>query len=327
MVAPVITVVGSFAVGMTIRTSHMPHFGETLVGADFDMGPGGKGSNQAVAAARLGAHAFFAGLIGADKLGEIATDLYAREGVDTTYLHKTTAMATGVGFIILNEQGENGIILDMAANKLVDPAFVDQVEEQIRHSSVVMSVLELPVPAAARAMELGRKHGVRTILNPAPAAPLDDAVLRCVDYLTPNETELRILMGLSPADSAPTHELAQRLRQRFGGTLIVTLGEKGSLVIDDGGQTHVPAAAVEAVDTTGAGDAFNAGLAVALAEGKPLLQAVQFASGCGALACTKLGVIPALATRDAADAIYGQTFAELIPNPCLMQANQKAGNS
>jgi ribokinase len=172
-----------------------------------------------------------------------------------------------------------------------------------------MSVLELPVPAAARAMELGRKHGVRTILNPAPAAPLDDAVLHCVDYLTPNETELRILMGLSPADSAPTHELAQRLRQRFGGTLIVTLGEKGSLVIDDGGQTHVPAAAVEAVDTTGAGDAFNAGLAVALAEGKPLLQAVQFASGCGALACTKLGVIPALAARDAADAICGQTYA------------------
>jgi ribokinase len=309
MVAPVITVVGSFAVGMTIRTSHMPHFGETLVGADFDMGPGGKGSNQAVAAARLGAHAYFAGIIGDDKLGEIATDLYAREGVDTTYLHKTTAMATGVGFIILNEQGENGIILDMAANKLVDPAFVDRAEEQIRHSSVVMSVLELPVPAAARAMELGRRHGVRTILNPAPAAPLDDAVLRNVDYLTPNETELRILMGLSPADPAPTHELAQRLRQRFAGTLVVTLGEKGALVIDDQGLTHVPAVTVATVDTTGAGDAFNAGLAVALAEGQPLLQAVQFANGCGALACTKLGVIPALAARSAVDAIHSQTYA------------------
>jgi ribokinase len=309
MAAPVITVVGSFAVGMTLRTSRMPHFGETLIGADFDMGPGGKGSNQAVAAARLGACAYFAGIIGADKLGEIATDLYAAEGVDTTYLHKTQQLATGVGFIILNEAGENGIILDMAANKLMDPAFVDQVEEQISRSSIVMTVLELPIPAAARAMELGRKHGVRTILNPAPAAPLSDEVLRNVDYLTPNETELRILMGLSPADPAPTEQLAARLRQHFGGTLIVTLGEKGALILDSQGQAHVPAAVIDTVDTTGAGDAFNAGLAVALAEGKPLLEAVRFANGCGALACTKLGVIPALAARNAADAIYNQTYA------------------
>jgi ribokinase len=309
MAAPVITVVGSFAVGMTLRTSRMPHFGETLIGADFDMGPGGKGSNQAVAAARLRAQACFAGIIGDDKLGEIATDLYAAEGVDTTYLCKTSALATGVGFIILNEAGENGIILDMAANRLVDPAFVDGIEEQIRRSSVVMTVLELPVPAAARAMELGRKHRVRTILNPAPAAPLDDAVLRNVDYLTPNETELRILMGLSPADPTPTEELAAQLRRRFGGVLIVTLGERGALVLDGDGCTHAPAAQIEAVDTTGAGDAFNAGLAVALAEGRPLLQAVQFANACGALACTKLGVVPALAMRDAADALHRQTYA------------------
>jgi ribokinase len=312
MAAPVITVVGSFAVGMTIRTSRMPLFGETLIGADFDMGPGGKGSNQAVAAVRLGARAYFAGIIGNDKLGEIASDLYAREGVDTTYLHKTQALATGVGFIILNEAGENGIILDMAANKLMDAAFVDQVEEQIARSSVVMSVLELPPVAAARAMELGRKHGVYTILNPAPAAPLEDEALRNVDYLTPNETELRILMRLAPDDPTPTAELAARLRQRFGGTLIVTLGERGALVLDNQGQFYVPAVAIEAVDTTGAGDAFNAGLAVALAEGAPLLQAVQFANGCGALACTKLGVIPALASRSAADAIHHQTFTAHI---------------
>jgi ribokinase len=309
MAAPVITVVGSFAVGMTLRTSRMPHFGETLLGADFDMGPGGKGSNQAVAAARLGAHASFAGIIGDDKLGEIATELYAAEGVDTTYLHRTPALATGVGFIILNEAGENGIILDMAANKLMDPAFVDGVEEQIRRSSVVMTVLELPVPAAARAMELGRRHGVRTILNPAPAAPLDDSVLRSVDYLTPNETELRILMGLSPADPTPTETLAAQLRERFGGVLVVTLGEKGALFLDGHEQRHVPAATIDAVDTTGAGDAFNAGLAVALAEGRSLLQAVQFANCCGALACTRLGVIPALALRGAADAVYHQTYA------------------
>ena len=173
------------------------------------MGPGGKGSNQAVATAKLGAHSYFAGIIGDDKLGEIATDLYAREGVDTTYLQKTKAMATGVGFIILNEAGENGIILDMAANKLMDPAFVDQVDAQIAASSVVMTVLELPVPAAARAMELGRRHGVRTILTRRRLRRLSDEVLACVDYLTPNETELRILMGLAPNDPTPTPGLAR----------------------------------------------------------------------------------------------------------------------
>ena len=169
MTKPVITVVGSFAVGMTLRTQRMPVFGETLVGSDFDMGPGGKGSNQAVGVARLGALAYFAGIIGADRLGEVATDLYGREGVDTTWLQRTTAMATGVGFIILNAEGENGIVLDMGANELMDSAYVDQVEAQIARSDVVMSVLEIPVAAAARAMELGKKHGVRTILNPAPA--------------------------------------------------------------------------------------------------------------------------------------------------------------
>ncbi len=305
---PVITVVGSFAVGMTLRTQRMPIFGETLLGSDFDMGPGGKGSNQAVGAARLGAAAQFAGIIGDDKLGEIATDLYAAEGVDTTNLHKTSDAATGVGFIILNEAGENGIILDMGANKLMDAAFVDGLESQIAKSDVVMSVLELPVEAAARAMELGRKHGVRTILNPAPAAYLDDEVLKNVDYLTPNETELRILLGLEPDDPTPTIDLARQLRERGVGNLIVTLGEKGALVLSDDGMTELSGLSVNVVDTTGAGDAFNSGLAVRLAEGAPVLEAVRYATCVGALACTELGVIPSLAFRQDVDDLFEHTY-------------------
>ena len=301
MAKPVITVVGSFAVGMTLRTQRMPVFGETLVGSDFDMGPGGKGSNQAVGVARLGAQAHFAGIIGADRLGEIATDLYAEEGVDTTYLQRTEERATGVGFIILNVEGENGIILDMGANELMDCAFVDQVEEQIARSDVVMSVLEIPVAAAARAMELGKKHGVRTILNPAPATALDESVLQNVDYLSPNETELRILLGLAPDDPSDTVDLAAQLRARGVGNLIVTMGEKGALILTEDGQEEAPGVSVDVVDTTGAGDAFNAGLAVALAEGKGLTAAVSFASRCGALACQALGVIPGLATRATVD--------------------------
>jgi ribokinase len=232
-------------------------------------------------------------------------------------------MATGVGFIILNESGENGIILDMAANKLIDPAFVDAIEPQIAASRVVMSVLELPVPAAARAMELGRKHGVCTILNPAPATPLDNAVLANVDYLTPNETELRILMGLAPNDPTPTIELARALKQRGVGTLIVTMGEKGALFLAPSREASaqsreamtpsrevmVPAVSVDVVDTTGAGDAFNGGLAIALAEGRPLEDAVRYANCSGALACTALGVIPALGSRAAVDELYRRHYA------------------
>jgi len=301
---PVITVVGSFAVGMTLRTGRMPIFGETLIGSDFDMGPGGKGSNQAVAVARLGANVYFAGIIGDDKLGEIATELYAREGVNTTYLHCTSAMATGAGFIILNQQGENGIILDMGANELMDERFVEGVEQQIARSDVVMSVLELPLSAAAAAMRLGREHGVRTILNPAPATALGPDVLQNVDYLTPNETELRILLGLEPDDATPTRRLAQRLRDMGVRNLVVTMGSAGALVLSDQVETQIPAPVVDVVDTTGAGDAFNAGLAIALAEGKALSEAVRFAIATGAIACQKLGVIPSLATRAMADEMY-----------------------
>lgn len=308
MSKPVITVVGSFAVGLTLRTDRMPIFGETLLGSDFDMGPGGKGSNQAVGVARLGADAAFAGIIGSDKLGEIATDLYAAEGLDTQYLTITDECATGVGFIILNQAGENGIILDMGANELMDDAFVDQVEDKIAASDVVMSVLELPVEAASRAMALGRKHGVRTILNPAPAAPVSDETLANIDYLTPNETELRILLGLAPDDPTPSEILARRLRDLGVGNLVVTLGEKGALVMTDAGTERVPGVTVDVVDTTGAGDSFNAGLAMALAEGRDLLSAVQFATCCGALACTKLGVIPGLPFRGAVDEFYAQHY-------------------
>ena len=308
MTSPRITVVGSFAVGMTIRTPTMPIFGETLRGSDFDMGPGGKGSNQAVATARLGAQSSLVGLIGEDKLGEIAIDLYRNEGVDTTYFKRTSQRPTGVGFIILNTMGENFIILDMAANELMDEAFVDEAESQIASSAVVMSVLEIPVKAAVHAMKVGKKHGIITILNPAPAAPLPQEAFQYIDVLTPNETELRILMGLRPDDPTPTAELAHQLKAHGVKTLIVTQGARGALVFAGDEPIEIPSVTVDVVDTTGAGDAFNSGLAVALAEGKDLLTAVKYGCCSGALACTKLGVIPSLATRDEVEKLYQQNY-------------------
>jgi ribokinase len=304
MAKPKITVVGSFAVGLTIRAPNIPVFGVTMFGSNFDMGPGGKGSNQAVATARLGADSSLVAIIGQDKLADIATDLYKAEGVGTAFLEQTAESPTGVGFIILNDKGENFIILDMGANNRMDPAFVDRAEPSIRDSDVVMAVLEIPVPAAMRAMELGRKHGKKTILNPAPAAPLPDAIFPLVDYLTPNESELRILLGLRPDDPRPSRELVELLRKRGVANVVVTLGGRGVLVVTDKVDAMIPAAKVEVVDTTGAGDAFNSGFAVALAEGRDVLDAARFGVACGALVCTRLGVIPGMPARTDADEMY-----------------------
>lgn len=294
----VITVVGSFAVGMTIRAPHFPVAGETLLGSDFDMGPGGKGSNQAVATARLGAESHLVAKVGQDLFAQMAIDLYRQEGVDTRHLYHTSARATGVGFITLNREGENHIVLDMGANELLSPEDVYAAEAQIARSHVVLSVLEIRPESAAAAMALGRRHGAITILNPAPATVLDEAIFPLIDVLTPNESELRILLGRQPNDPVESGELAMELLAKGVRQLVITRGAKGALLVDTSGAvTHFPAIPAKVVDTTGAGDAFNGALAVALGEGKVLADAVRYALHAGAYACTRLGVIPALPYR------------------------------
>ncbi len=193
---PKITVVGSFAVGLTLRAPRFPVKGETIIGSDFDIGPGGKGSNQAVGAARLGAESHLVAVIGTDIFGDMGVNLYRQEGVGIEHLRRTSERNTGVGFITLNAEGDNHIVLDMGANHLLSPADVDAAEDLIASSDVALSVLEINPATAARGMALARKHGVTSILNPAPAQPLDDSLLSQVDVLTPNESELRILCGL-----------------------------------------------------------------------------------------------------------------------------------
>ncbi len=304
---PKITVVGSFAVGLTLRAPRFPVKGETLLGSDFDMGPGGKGSNQAVGAARLGAESHLVAVIGADIFGDIAVNLYQQEGVGTEYLRRTSERNTGVGFITLNDQGDNHIVLDMGANHLFSPEDVERARPLIASSDVVLSVLEISPQTAARGLALAREHGALSILNPAPAQPLDDSLLAHVDVLTPNETELRILSGLAPDDPTDTLELAHRLQQRGVKQVVVTRGGEGALIVmADGAVERVPGQKVNVVDTTGAGDAFTCALGVALAEGQPLVDAVRFATYAGALACTKLSVIPALPFREEVEAMMGK---------------------
>jgi ribokinase len=301
---PRITVVASFAVGLTMRAPRFPVGGETLIGTDFDMGPGGKGSNQAVGSARLGAESYIVAMIGDDSFGQIAADLYARERVNTKHLHRTPRRYTGVGFITLNAAGENHIVIDPGANTLLLPSHVDAVEDLIADSDAVLSVLEIRPETAGRAMQLSRRHGVTAVLNPAPATTLDESVLGSVDVLTPNESELRILLGLSPDDPTDTEVLAHRLQDQGVRRVVVTRGANGALIVhDDGASEQVPGVAVDVVDTTGAGDAFNCALAVSLAEGRPLKEAVRFATFAGALTCTKLGVIPAMPYRSDVEAL------------------------
>ncbi len=303
---PVITVVGSFAVGITLRVPRFPVPGETLVGTDFDMGPGGKGSNQAVGAARLGAASHLIAAIGPDSFGEIGVNLWEREGVGLEHLRRIPDSYTGVGLITLDPAGNNHIVIDLGANHRLTPEDVDRAEALIAESDVVAAVLEIPPETASRAMELARRHGVTALLNPAPAQPLPDAFLRYPDILTPNESELRVLCGLAPDDPTNTLDLARRLQQRGARNLILTRGARGALIIAESGEVaEVPSVPVDVVDSTGAGDAFNSALAVALAEGKSLVDAVRSATCAGACACTRLGVIPALPTRVERDTLEG----------------------
>lgn len=291
---PKITVVGSWVVGLTLRAERFPVKGETLVGRDFDQGPGGKGSNQAVQAARLGANVEFVGLIGQDDFGRMALDLYREERVGTTFLGQVAEKNTGVGFIVLNRAGENFIIIDPGTNNLLNRAWVRRAGDRIRQSGAVITQLEIPAEAAAEALLIARQAGVLTVLNPAPARPLPLEWLGLADVVTPNETELRILLGLAPDDPTDALELCRRLLVAGVRTVVVTLGEQGALVVDESGSYRVPAFPVEVVDTTGAGDSFSATLTVGLAAGLPLRSAVQRACAAGALTCTRLGVVPGL---------------------------------
>lgn len=302
MRSPKITVVGSYVVGMTIRAPRFAVVGESLIGTDFDMGPGGKGSNQAIGAARLGAQVNLLEKIGKDIFAQEALKFYASEGMDSKYIIQDPESYTGVAFITLNQAGENLIVVDVGANDQLSSEDVDVFQPVIADSDVVMSILEIRAEPAARAMALGREAGAITILNPAPARPLPESIYKDIDVLTPNETELKILLGIAPDEPGDVIELARAIQKRGVGSVVVTRGEAGALVVhSDGSVTEIPGIEVDVVDTTGAGDAFNAALGTALGEGRTLTEAARFAVVAGGLCCTKLGVIPALPYRQAVE--------------------------
>jgi len=304
---PRITVVGSYASGLTMKVERMPATGETLLGTGYRVDYGGKGSNQAVGCARLGAKVSFVARIGSDPFGEMALGLYRDEGIDVTHVKQTADAPTGVGFIIVEAtSGHNCITIDPGANELLTAADVSQCEAAFHASAVVLTQLEIPVAAAEAALTRGREWGAITILNPAPVRPLPPTVLQLVDILTPNQSEARVLAGLGPSADVEPEAVAHALIRSGVKQVVMTLGENGALIVTAKSSTPVPALRMSAVDSTGAGDAFNAGLAMALACGASLEAAVQFAVVTGGLAVTREGVIPSLPRRDEVLQVYKQ---------------------
>jgi ribokinase len=295
---PKITVVGSYATGLTMKVERLPSPGETVLGSGYRVDYGGKGSNQAVGCARLGAKVCFVARIGKDNFGAMALTLYREENIDTAFVRESLQHSTGVGFILIEVgSGNNCIALDPGANELLSAADVTECASDFGKSGVVLTQLEIPVAAAEAALSTGCANGSVTILNPAPVRPLPASVLKLVDVLTPNQTEAKVLSGRSPKDSSQPEEVAHDLIQKGVKNVVMTLGEQGALIVTPSSSKNIAAIETCAVDTTGAGDAFNAGLAVALAWGESLESAVEFATVTGGLAVRKEGVIPSLPRR------------------------------
>ncbi len=298
-----IVVVGSFNADLTSYMERMPRPGETVHGRKFVTGPGGKGSNQAVAAARLGAEVTFVGRIGRDVFAPYALDIWEQEGINTDYVIQDPEHSTGVAPIFVDDTGENSIVVVLGANLAVCRADVDAATRAIAGADILLTQLEVDYDAVGYALKVARQHGVTTILNPAPAGHLPPEVVALADYITPNETELEVLSGM--ADFS-IEEAARSLLTNEEQTIVMTLGSQGARYLRRDGTALVPNFNVDVVDTTGAGDAFNGGLAVALAEGKSLQEAMTFANATAALCVTKPGTTLSMPQRAEVEALLSR---------------------
>ena len=299
-----IVILGIFVADTAYRADRQPKMGETILGTSFALGPGGKGSNQSVAAAMAGGDVTFISRLGKDAFADIARATWAKAGVKSAITEDGESY-TGAAYIFLeNATGNNAIIVAAGAAGRISVADVEANRPLIEGAKVFITQLEQPIPAARRALEIARAAGVRTILNPAPAAELDDAFLALCDIVTPNESETESLTGL-PVTTIPEAETAARaLLARGVGACLITLGERGALYVDRDRSFHVPViSAGKVLDTTGAGDAFNGGFAVALTEGRDLADAVRFGCATAGISVTRAGTAPAMPARAEIDAL------------------------
>ncbi len=306
-----LVIMGIYVADVTFRTPSMPVWGETILGTTFKLGPGGKGSNQSVAVARLGSKIFFIAKIGKDPFGQMARDMYSTEGVDARFVLSTAEHSTGAAAIIVDDKrGENAIIVTPGAGNDLTTAEVDAARDQLSGAAAFLTQLELPIGIVEHGLRLARSLGVPTILNPAPVCALSDEMLQLCDYLTPNETEAEGLTGRKIVTIEDAEKAADILLDRGVGTVVLTIGARGALVKNAKIVQHVPAfEAGPVVDTTGAGDAFNGGFAVALAEGLDVVEAVRMGCAVAGISVTRPGTAPSMPTRIELDQLLAGTYS------------------
>ncbi|HMA54354.1 MAG TPA: ribokinase [Acidobacteriota bacterium] len=297
-----VLVVGSSNTDMVIRVPRIPRPGETILGGTFAMAAGGKGANQAVAAARAGGRVTFIARVGDDIFGDRALANFESDGLDGRFIVRTPGSASGVALINVDERGENSISVASGANALLSVDDVARAEGAFDAADIVLLQLESPLGTVEAAARKAGKKGVPVVLNPAPACPLDDGLLRRVAILTPNEHEAGILSGIPVKDERGARDAAARLHARGPATVVITCGERGVYASAPEFEGPVPGFKVDPVDTTAAGDVFNGALAVALAEKVPLVAALRFAQAAAAISVTRTGAQPSAPTRAAIDA-------------------------
>lgn len=299
-----IVILGVFVADTAYRADRAPRMGETILGNSFALGPGGKGSNQAVAAARAGGTVHFISRLGQDAFGDMALKTWAEAGV-TPEITQDQGSATGAAYIFIEEAtGDNAIIICPGAAGDISAQDVEARRDLIESAAVFVTQLEQPFAAAMRGLEIARAAGVRTILNPAPAAAIPDDMLALCDFVTPNESEAESLTGIGVETLEQAEAAADAFLQKGVGAALITLGERGVFYKDAGRKAHIDAIrAGDVLETTGAGDAFNGGFATALAEGQDPVEAVRFGCAVAGISVTRAGTAPSMPARAEVDAL------------------------
>ncbi|MBT3180239.1 MAG: ribokinase [Candidatus Marinimicrobia bacterium] len=298
-----VTVVGSFMYDLVATVPRRPRAGETLVGDSFGMFLGGKGANQAIAASRAGATVTMIGRLGNDLFGKQFLEKFSQEGINTDFVVQDKENGTGIGMPLIDSSGDNSIVIIPQANMALTVKNINQAEASIAKADVLVMQCEVPLEANQRAAEIAKENGTLVILNPAPAQLIPNHTLELVDIITPNETETEILTGLPTKTEDEVILAGKSLLSKGVKTVILTLGERGSMLLTKNGEKIIPAFDVNAVDTTAAGDSFCGALAASLADGKSINSSVEIANAAGALAVTILGAEPSLPHRDAIESL------------------------
>jgi ribokinase len=289
---------GSFIVDLMGRAPHLPVTGETVLGSDFKIGPGGKGANQGVAARRAGGNVTMITKIGNDKFAQIALESFQGEGMDTQFVFRDDSAMTGAALIMVDENtADNKILVCIGACNNITAAEIERARPAMEQARVFLTQLETNLDAVEQAVGIAHAAGATVILNPAPAGPIPHGLLEKVHILTPNEVEAAIISGAPVQTPGDAVQAARALMRMGAGRVIITMGAQGSMVVTEQEHRFIPALRVDAVDTTGAGDAYNGGLAAALAEGRDIFAAAEFAGAVAALSVTKIGTAPAMPTR------------------------------